>query len=71
MAACYEYYADLIEKQDSQLETPIALPMEEFKTVVRHEPLGPVGLISSFNYPCLISTVRFTTFSVRPFLLML
>ena len=57
MAGCFEYYADLAEKQDKQLETPVELPMVEFKSVIRHEPLGPVGLISSFNYPMLIATV--------------
>lgn len=57
MAGCFEYYADLAEKQDKHLETPVELPMVEFKSVIRHEPLGPVGLISSFNYPMLIATV--------------
>ena len=57
VAGCFEYYADLAEKQDKQLETPVELPMVEFKSVIRHEPLGPVGLISSFNYPMLIATV--------------
>lgn len=58
VAGCFEYYADLAEKQDKQLETPVELPMAEFTSIIRHEPLGPVGLISSFNYPMLIATVR-------------
>ncbi len=58
VAGCFEYYADLAEKQDKQLETPVELPMAEFTSVIRHEPLGPVALISSFNYPMLIATVR-------------
>lgn len=62
MAGCFEFYADLAEQQGKQLETPIELPMAEFKSVIRHEPLGPVALISSFNYPMLIATVR----SVHP-----
>ena len=57
VAGCFEYYAELAEKQDKQLETPVELPMAEFKSVIRHEPLGPVALISSFNYPALIATV--------------
>ena len=57
VAGCFEYYAELAEKQDKQLETSVELPMAEFKSVIRHEPLGPVALISSFNYPALIATV--------------
>ena len=49
MAGCYEYYADLAEKLDGEQDTPIEVPMEEFKTVLRREPLGPVGLISAWN----------------------
>ena len=40
MAGCYEYYADLAEKLDGEQDTPIEVPMEEFKTVLRREPLG-------------------------------
>lgn len=58
MAGCFEYYADLAEKLDDSQDIPVALPMEEFKTVLRREPLGPVGLISAWNYPMLIATVR-------------
>ena len=57
VAGCFEYYAELAEKQDKQLETPVELPMAEFTSVIRHEPLGPIALISSFNYPMLIATV--------------
>jgi betaine-aldehyde dehydrogenase len=49
VAGCYEYYADLAEKLDDSQDTPIEVPMEEFKTVLRREPLGPVGLISAWN----------------------
>ena len=58
VAGCFEYYADLAEKQGKQPETSVELPMSEFTSVIRHEPLGPVALISSFNYPMLIATVR-------------
>lgn len=61
MAGCFEYYADLAEKLDENQDSPVALPMEEFKTVLRRDPLGPVGLISAWNYPMLIATVRTTT----------
>ncbi|BDA42516.1 betaine aldehyde dehydrogenase 2 [Coccomyxa sp. Obi] len=56
VAGCFEYYADLAEKLDESQDSPVALPMEEFKTVLRREPLGPVGLISAWNYPMLIAT---------------
>lgn len=58
VAGCFEYYADLAEKLDESQDSPVALPMEEFKTVLRREPLGPVGLISAWNYPMLIATVN-------------
>jgi betaine-aldehyde dehydrogenase len=57
VAGCFEYYADLAEKLDESQDSPVPLPMEEFKTVLRREPLGPVGLISAWNYPMLIATV--------------
>ncbi|EIE20955.1 betaine aldehyde dehydrogenase [Coccomyxa subellipsoidea C-169] len=56
VAGCFEYYADLAEKLDGSQDSPVPLPMEEFKTVLRREPLGPVGLISAWNYPMLIAT---------------
>ena len=49
VAGCYEYYADLAEKLDSRQDEPIEVPMEEFKTCLRREPLGVVGLISAWN----------------------
>lgn len=57
VAGCFEYYADLAEKLDKSQDTPVELPMEEFKTVLRREPLGVVGAISAWNYPMLIATV--------------
>lgn len=49
VAGCYEYYADLAEKLDARQNEPIEVPMEEFKTCLRREPLGVVGLISAWN----------------------
>ena len=57
MAACFEYYADLAEKLDQRQWAPIDVPMAEFKSAVRREPLGVIGLICPWNYPLLMSTV--------------
>ena len=57
MAACFEYYADLAEKLDERQWAPIDVPMAEFKSAVRREPLGVIGLICPWNYPLLMSTV--------------
>jgi betaine-aldehyde dehydrogenase len=58
VAGCFEYYADLAERLDSNQDTPVELPMEEFKSVIRREPLGPVAFITPFNYPALMASVR-------------
>ncbi len=57
MAACFEYYADLAEKLDERQWAPIDVPMADFKSAVRREPLGVIGLICPWNYPLLMSTV--------------
>eukprot|EP00891_Asterochloris_glomerata_P007829 jgi/Astpho2/7829/e_gw1.00117.41.1_t len=56
VAACFEYYADLAEKLDERQWAPIDVPMAEFKSAVRREPLGVIGLICPWNYPLLMST---------------
>eukprot|EP00271_Cylindrocystis_brebissonii_P021793 TRINITY_DN7_c0_g1_i1.p1 TRINITY_DN7_c0_g1~~TRINITY_DN7_c0_g1_i1.p1 ORF type:complete len:504 (-),score=113.26 TRINITY_DN7_c0_g1_i1:577-2088(-) len=56
VAGCFEYYAGLAEELDKQQNTPLALPMEQFKSVIRKEPIGVVGLITPWNYPLLMAT---------------
>ncbi|PKI63151.1 betaine aldehyde dehydrogenase 1, chloroplastic [Punica granatum] len=56
VAGCFEYYADLAEGLDAKQNTPISLPMDTFKSYVRKEPIGVVGLITPWNYPLLMAT---------------
>eukprot|EP00873_Tetraselmis_striata_P021256 jgi/Tetstr1/441520/TSEL_029750.t1 len=56
VAGCFQYYADLAEKLDTQQGRPVALPMEEFKGHQLKEPLGTVALITPWNYPLLMAT---------------
>lgn len=58
MATCFDYYAGLAEKLDAEQYAPIDVGMEEFKVSVRKEALGVVGLITPWNYPLLMATVR-------------
>ncbi|XP_068641317.1 aminoaldehyde dehydrogenase 2, peroxisomal [Aristolochia californica] len=56
VAGCFEYYADLAEALDGKKKTPIALPMQTFKSYVLKEPIGVVALITPWNYPLLMAT---------------
>ncbi len=58
VAGCLEYYAGLAEKLDARQDSPIDVGMEEFAVRVRREPLGVVALITPWNYPLLMATVR-------------
>eukprot|EP00882_Tetradesmus_deserticola_P018780 GHRQ01020168.1.p1 GENE.GHRQ01020168.1~~GHRQ01020168.1.p1 ORF type:complete len:184 (-),score=44.05 GHRQ01020168.1:481-1032(-) len=58
VAGCFDYYADLAEKLDARQYSAIDVGMEEFSVKVRREPLGVVGLITPWNYPLLMATVR-------------
>lgn len=53
-----DYYADLAEKLDARQGSAIDVGLEEFSVTVRREPLGVVGLITPWNYPLLMATVR-------------
>ncbi|RZC73043.1 hypothetical protein C5167_048526 [Papaver somniferum] len=55
VAGCFEYYADLAEGLDANKKVPTNVPMETFKSHVRKEPIGVVGLITPWNYPLLIA----------------
>ena len=57
VGGCFEYYAELAEKLDKRQYQSIEVPMEEFKSCVRREPLGVVALITPWNYPMLMATV--------------
>ncbi|XP_020245136.1 betaine aldehyde dehydrogenase 2, mitochondrial-like [Asparagus officinalis] len=56
VAGCFEYYADLAEALDAKQRSPVSLPMDTFKSYVLREPIGVVGLITSWNYPLLMAT---------------
>lgn len=55
-AACFEYYAGLAEQLDAKQGTPVALPLAEFKTTLRWEPVGVAALVVPWNYPMLMAT---------------
>lgn len=50
-----EYYATLAEKQDKDQDEQIDVGTEDFKTTIRHEPIGVVGAITPWNYPILMA----------------
>nr|AAK55121.1 betaine aldehyde dehydrogenase [Avicennia marina] len=52
---CFEYFAGIAERLDSEQRTPVSLPMETFKCHLLKEPIGVVGLISPWNYPLLMA----------------
>lgn len=49
VAACFGYYADLVES--TAPEAPVPLPDPAFTARVRQEPWGVVGLIVPWNFP--------------------
>jgi len=58
VSTCFDYYAGLAEKLDERQNSSIDVGMEEFTVKVRREPLGVVALITPWNYPLLMATVR-------------
>ncbi|WP_271407969.1 aldehyde dehydrogenase family protein [Pseudomonas sp. Q1-7] len=54
-AGCFDFYADLAEDLDSQLEQPVALADERFRSVARKEPVGVAGAIIPWNFPMLMA----------------
>jgi betaine-aldehyde dehydrogenase len=57
--ACFEYYAGLADGIDGKQDGPIDVGMDDFRSRVRREPMGVVGLITPWNYPMLMAAVRF------------
>lgn len=49
--ATFEYYAELAEGLDAQLDSHVALPSDDFSARLRREPCGVVGLIVPWNFP--------------------
>lgn len=49
--ATFEYYAELAEGLDAQLDSNVALPSDDFSARLRCEPCGVVGLIVPWNFP--------------------
>ncbi|MHA3736751.1 aldehyde dehydrogenase family protein [Pseudomonas sp. Eth.TT006] len=49
--ATFEYYAELAEGLDAQLDSDVALPSDDFSARLRREPSGVVGLIVPWNFP--------------------
>ncbi|WP_174823760.1 aldehyde dehydrogenase family protein [Pseudomonas koreensis] len=49
--ATFEYYAELAEGLDAQLDSNVALPSDDFSARLRREPCGVVGLIVPWNFP--------------------
>lgn len=58
VAGCFDYYAGLAEGLDASQDSPIDVGSDDFKVRVRKEALGVVGLITPWNYPLLMATVR-------------
>ncbi len=58
VATCFDFYADLAEKLDGRQWEQVELGEEDFESEVRREPLGVVALVTPWNYPLLMGTVR-------------
>ncbi|MEX3934453.1 aldehyde dehydrogenase family protein [Paraburkholderia phymatum] len=54
-AGCFEFYAGLAEKLDTDAEKPIALSDGRFSSVARKEPVGVAGAIIPWNFPMLMA----------------
>ena len=53
--ACFEYYAGLADTLDVAQNTSVAHAGDEHDGRVRHEPIGPVGMIVPWNFPLVTS----------------
>ena len=53
--ATFEYYATLAEGLDAAQDAPVAHAGGDHMGRVRHEPIGPVGMIVPWNFPLVTS----------------
>lgn len=58
VAGCFNFYAGLAEGLDAKQYTAIDVGMDDFRVRVRKDALGVVALITPWNYPLLMATVR-------------
>jgi betaine-aldehyde dehydrogenase len=54
VVACFNYYADLAEKLDTQQNESVPLPDDRFTAKLQYQPLGVVAAIVPWNYPLLM-----------------
>ncbi|KDD74239.1 aldehyde dehydrogenase [Helicosporidium sp. ATCC 50920] len=54
VADCFDYYAGLAEGLDKRQYERVDVNNADFECCVRHEPLGPVAIITPWNYPLLM-----------------
>lgn len=52
VAGCFEFFAGLAEDLDKKQNSPVPL-LENFKCHLRREPIGVVGLVTSWCVPFL------------------
>ncbi|MFK8397791.1 aldehyde dehydrogenase family protein [Pseudomonas sp. BGr12] len=55
-AGCFDFYADLAEKLDTNQEQSIALADDRFSAIARKEPIGVAGAIIPWNFPMLMAS---------------
>ncbi|MGX5727978.1 aldehyde dehydrogenase family protein [Metapseudomonas otitidis] len=55
-AGCFDFYADLAEKLDTNQEQNIALADDRFSAIARKEPIGVAGAIIPWNFPMLMAS---------------
>ncbi|NVO57432.1 aldehyde dehydrogenase family protein [Rhodobacteraceae bacterium B1Z28] len=53
--ACFEYYAGLADGLDAAQDAPVSHAGGDHMGRVRHEPVGPVGMIVPWNFPLVTS----------------
>ncbi len=53
--ACFEYYASLADGLDARQDASVAHAGGDHVGRVRHEPVGPVGMIVPWNFPLVTS----------------
>lgn len=54
-ASCYDYYAGKAERLEAGQGRAVAVPDPAYRSILRREPAGPVGLIVPWNFPLVTS----------------